>query len=98
VGSEPAELNRRLAYGRREDGHVAKKNLHVTPHEDGWAVRGAGNEKATSIFRTQREAIAAARRIAENQRSELIVHGRNGRIRSKDSFGNDPLPPRDTEH
>lgn len=74
------------------------KNQHVVRHENGWAVKGAGNERATSVFRTQAEAIEAGRRIAENQRSEFLVHGRDGRIRSKDSFGPDPVPPRDKEH
>ena len=74
------------------------KNQHVVRHEKGRAVRGAGNERATGVFETQAEAIAAARRIAENQRSELLVHGRDGRIRSKDSFGADLMPPRDREH
>jgi hypothetical protein len=74
------------------------KDQHVVRHEKGWAVRGVGNKKSTAVFRTQADAIAAGRQIAQNQRSELVVHGRDGRIRSKDSFGGDPLPPRDREH
>lgn len=74
------------------------KDQHVVRHDEGWAVRGAGNGKATAVFRTQAEAVDAGRRIAQNQRSELLVHGRDGRIRSKDSFGGDPNPPRDREH
>ncbi len=74
------------------------KDQHIVPHHDGWAVRGAGNERATAVFGTQAEAIEAGRRVTGNQRSELLVHGRNGRIRSKDSFGKDPVPPRDKEH
>lgn len=74
------------------------KDQHVVKHEKGWAVRGAGNERATGVFRTQAEAIDAGRQIAGNQSSELLVHGRDGRIRSKDSFGPDPVPPRDREH
>jgi hypothetical protein len=74
------------------------KNQHVVRHGDGWAVKGAGNERATGVFGTQAEAINAGRRIAQNQSSELLVHGRDGRIRSKDSFGADLVPPRDLEH
>lgn len=72
---------------------MAGKNQHVVPHPDGWAVRGAGNSRATSVHETQREAIDAAREIAQNQRSELLIHGRNGQIRERDSQGNDPFPP-----
>lgn len=70
------------------------KNQHVVPHEGGWAVRGAGNERATSVHETQASAIEAARGIAQNQHSELLIHGRNGQIRERDSFGGDPFPPR----
>lgn len=70
------------------------KNQHVVPHKDGWAVRGAGNSRATSIHDTQSEAQAAAREIAINQRSEVVIHRPNGQIRDKDSYGNDDFPPR----
>lgn len=67
-----------------------KKNQHVVPHEKGWAVKGAGNEKNTKILPTQKEAINAAREIAKNQQSELVIHNKEGKIREKNSFGNDP--------
>ena len=69
------------------------KNQHVVPHADGWAVRGAGNERVTSQHDTQRAAQAAAREIAINQKSEVVIHGENGRIRAKDSYGPDAFPP-----
>lgn len=71
------------------------KNQHVTPHPDGgWQVKGAGNQRATVRTDTQREAVQIAREIAKNQQSEMIIHGENGRIREKNSYGNDPFPPR----
>lgn len=70
------------------------KNQHVVPHGEDWAVKGAGNERYTRIVSTQREAIAIAREIATNQRSEMVTHGTDGQIRAKDSYGNDPFPPR----
>lgn len=70
------------------------KNQHVTKHEDGWQVKGAGNSKATRVVDTQKEAQSIAREIAKNQQSEVVIHGRDGRIREKDSYGNDPYPPR----
>lgn len=72
---------------------MSGKNQHVVPHEQGWAVRGAGNERVTSIHPTQGQAVERAREIAQNQQSELLIHGRNGRIRERDSYGNDPFPP-----
>lgn len=73
---------------------MSKKNQHVVPHGDDWAVKGAGNERATSLHNTQKEAIDAARGIARNQESELVIHRKDGRIRDKDSYGNDPFPPK----
>lgn len=66
------------------------KNQHVIKHPDGWAVKGAGNSRATKVTKTQRQAIKVARNISKNQSSELLIHGTNGRIRQKDSHGNDP--------
>ena len=73
------------------------KDQHVVPHDGEWAVRGAGNSRVTSTHRTQAEAIDAGRVIAGNQHSELVIHRPDGRIRDKDSFGNDPCPPRDSK-
>lgn len=70
------------------------KNQHVVKHSDGWAIKGAGNSKATRVVDTQAEAIAIAREIAKNQQSELVIHGRNGQIREKNSHGNDNFPPK----
>ena len=71
------------------------KNQHVVPNPDGgWMVKGEGNSKATAITATQAEAIDIARKIAKNQGSELVIHGRDGKIREKDSHGHDPCPPK----
>lgn len=71
----------------------SKRNQHVVPHAGGWAVRGEGAERASGVYDTKDEATAAARGIARNQGTELVVHGRDGRIQSKDSHGHDPYPP-----
>jgi len=76
-----------------------KQNIWVTPRPDGnWNVRREGNERATRIANTQREANQIAREIAKHDDVDRITQGRNGRIVSHDSYGNDPCPPKDTEH
>jgi len=71
------------------------KNQHVTPHpKGGWQVKGAGNSKATVRTKTQKAAQNVARVIASNQKSEVVIHRPDGRIRAKDSYGNDPHPPK----
>ncbi len=71
-----------------------KRNQHVVPHADGWAVKGAGAERASAVLPTQAEAIDRAREITQRQGTELFVHGRNGQIRERDSHGKDDFPPR----
>ena len=73
---------------------MSRRNQHVVPHPQGWAIRGAGNERATSVHPTQAAAIAAGRDLAQSQRSELLVHRENGQIRARNSYGNDPYPPK----
>jgi len=73
---------------------VTKRNQHVVPHPDGWAVKPAGGSKASSVHQTQRDAIDRGREVSRNQDSELFIHGRDGRIRERDSHGNDPFPPK----
>ncbi len=72
-----------------------KANQHVVPREKGWAVVGEDNSRDTSHHKTQEEARKRAREIAQRQKSEVVIHGRNGKIRDKDSYGNDPCPPKD---
>jgi len=73
---------------------MSGKNQHVVPRANEWAVRGAGNSRDTSHHSTQAEARRAARDIAINQKSEVLIHGENGRIRERNSYGNDPFPPK----
>lgn len=70
------------------------KNQHVVPAQGGWAVKGEGAKRASSVHSTQVQAINRATEIAKSQQSEMFVHGRNGQIRERNSFGNDPFPPR----
>lgn len=74
----------------------------VFPRGDGtWANKRQDASHATSLHKTQGDAIKAARQgLAKQGGGELTVIGENGRIRSKDTIppGKDPLPPRDKEH
>ncbi len=69
-------------------------NVHVVPHPNGWAVKRPGNDRASSVHDTQKEAIDSGRNIAIKDKSELIIQGKNGQIREKNSYGNDAFPPK----
>lgn len=71
-----------------------KKNVHVTPKGENWQVKTANSSKAYKIVNTQKEAIQIAKKIATNNQSELLIHGKKGQIRAKDSYGNDNYPPK----
>lgn len=71
-----------------------KNNVHITKRPNGWAVKTENTTKAYKITKTQKEAIAIGKKIAEKRGSENIIHGRDGRIRDRDSYGNDPFPPK----
>lgn len=73
---------------------MARKGQHVVPTRDGWSVRKAGSARSTKTFKTQGDAINAGREIARNQGTELYIHGRDGKIRARDSYGRDPHPPK----
>lgn len=73
---------------------MSKKNHHIVPHDKGWAVKTEGASRASSVHRTQREAISRGREVSRNQGTELLIHGQNGQIRERDSHGRDPYPPK----
>ena len=73
---------------------MSKAGQHVVPNGSKWNVRKAGASRASGTFDTQSEAISRARDVAKKQKTELFIHGRDGRIRKRNSYGNDPLPPK----
>ncbi|MEU8254044.1 DUF2188 domain-containing protein [Micromonospora inaquosa] len=73
------------------------KPVHVVPHDDGWAVRREGSERASSVHGTQAEAERQGRTAARASETEFYLHNRLGQIRARDSYGNDPNPPKDKD-
>jgi hypothetical protein len=73
-----------------------KSDVWVSPRGKNWVAQQDG--ETLSKHRTQGAAIDAAKTEARRDRVDVVVQREDGRIRSKDSFGNDPNPPRDTEH
>ena len=64
---------------------------HVVPNPDGgWDVKRSGSERASRHLDTRAEAVDAGREISRNQRTEFVIHRKDGTIQRKDSHGNDP--------
>ncbi|MBI5645605.1 MAG: DUF2188 domain-containing protein [Ignavibacteriae bacterium] len=71
--------------------------LWVVQTLTGWAVKRPNSERASSVHRTQQEAIDTARaQIRREGGGELIIKGVDGKIRSRDTVppARDSFPPR----
>ncbi len=77
---------------------MTKRDYHVVPGQNGWAVKRGGAERASSVHSTQQQAIDAGKELAKTHKTELVIHRPNGQIRDSDSYGNDPNPPKDKKH
>jgi hypothetical protein len=71
-----------------------KKNIHTVPTEDGWANRREGGKRASSTHDTKAEAQAAGRAAAQKDGVEHLIHKKDGTIGDRNSYGNDPHPPK----
>jgi hypothetical protein len=67
-----------------------KGDVHVVPSDKGWQVKVEGSSRARSTHSTQTQAAGAGRDVARRNESELLVHGRDGQIRARNSYGKDP--------
>jgi hypothetical protein len=66
------------------------KNQHVVSLGDRWAVKEEGAAEPFALFKTQSEAWEKAKSIARKERAEAFLHGRDGRIRERNTYGHDP--------
>jgi hypothetical protein len=69
---------------RDRDVHV----YNVTGASKYWIGARRG-EIVVDPMSSQRDVIRLAKAVAINQRCELVIHGKNGKIRRKTSYGND---------
>jgi hypothetical protein len=66
------------------------RNQHVVSHGEAWAVKAEGATEPLALFKTQGEAWEKAKSIARKERSEALLHGKNGLIRARNAYGYDP--------
>jgi hypothetical protein len=68
-----------------------KPQVTVEPRSTGrWAVQTDGTQRADSLHDRMSDAVARGRELAERYQVELVIKDEGGRIRGKDSHGNDP--------
>ena len=71
---------------------MLKKSQHVVPFFNGWAVKAEGRKTVSAITTRQSEAISIAKDLAMKLKGEVVVHGRNGKIREVNNYNKVPLP------
>jgi hypothetical protein len=75
---------------------MAKEDIWVSPRPDGdWVVQREGSERASFKVPNKEEAKALARDMGRRDHVEVFIQRRNGTIENRNSFGHDPIPPRD---
>ena len=81
---------------------MAKNDRHVVKNpKGGWDVKGEAAKRPSGHEKTQADAEKRAKDIVGNAGGgEVVIHGRDGRIRDKDTVapGNDPSSNKDTKH
>ena len=77
---------------------MTKKDIHVVPHKGGWATKKEGAGRVGVVTDTQKQAINRAKAQAVREKVEVVIHGRDNKIRDSDSYGGDPNPPKDKKH
>ncbi len=66
------------------------KSQHVMPSGGKWTLREAGSSRASQFFSSREEAVDAAQKIAKQHGTVLYIHGTNGLIRERRSYGSEP--------
>lgn len=101
----PAKASASRAFHTSEGGvlkertrTISKKGIHVVPHEGGWAVKREGAIRASSVHDRKADALESARDLSRKNRVEVVIHGKDGKIQDRDSYGNGPHPPKDEKH
>ncbi|MFW2355679.1 DUF2188 domain-containing protein [Hydrogenophaga sp.] len=74
-----------------------RNNVHIVRRGAKCGALREGGQRASHVFGTQAQAIPAGRDMARQGPGELSIHGLDGHIRTRDSYGNDPCPPKDSK-
>ncbi|MCB9309874.1 MAG: DUF2188 domain-containing protein [Lewinellaceae bacterium] len=76
---------------------MTKKSNHVIPSDEqgGWAVKKSGSARISRSFDRKEEAVKYGRELSRKEQTELYIHKRDGRIQERNSYGKDPIIPKD---
>jgi hypothetical protein len=69
--------------------------VHTVPKPDGSGWANEENGRTVSNHRTKEAAVEAGRTLARREATEHTIHKMDGSVGEKNSYGNDPNPPKD---
>lgn len=73
---------------------MANQHVVYRGHNE-WAVLRENASRDSVVVDDQQEAFGIARQTAVNQGGgEVYIHGRDGKIRERNTYGHDPYPPK----
>lgn len=72
------------------DDFIAKLSppVHTLPYEGAWAVKVEGSSRLETILESRSEAELRGRELAQQRGAEHVVHGADGRILERNTYGN----------
>ena len=75
---------------------MANKNIHTVYNRERtmWENKKEGSSAPLSSHHTKEKALDRGEHIAEGRNVEHFIHGKDGKIQERNSYGNDPFPPR----
>ena len=73
-----------VVYGWTEDTHYVIRN-----REGEWDVKRGGALRASKHCDTKKKAVEYGRQVSRNQKTEFVIHHKNGKIQRANSHGTD---------
>ena len=59
-----------------------------------WENKAEKSSTPLSSHHTKENAVTKGEQIARQEKVEIFIHGKDGKIQERNSYGNDPFPPR----
>ncbi|MGZ4791458.1 MAG: DUF2188 domain-containing protein [Ilumatobacteraceae bacterium] len=74
---------------------MSNEAMHTVPdNAGGWTNKREGANRGDETYDSKADAQAAGREAAVRDKTKHVIHNADGRIASRNSYGNDPCPPR----
>ena len=73
---------------------LSKKDVYVIPLKNGWGVRRPFSTQFSKKCDNKSDAVSYGENLAKQDKSELIILKKDGKIQDKNNYGNDSFPPK----